>query len=106
MSNYTCCEKAYIRGLSDGGMSVKHIAEKMKRSVSGIYDVLSRNEEDRDTEQGRPKKLTERGRRSIITYVKKNRKATLNEIKNHCPDDISKSTIRRVLHNAGIERQI
>ena len=34
MTNLTCCDKAYIRGLVRGGMKVKEIAEEMSMSVS------------------------------------------------------------------------
>jgi hypothetical protein len=41
MTKLTCCEKAYIRGLRDGGMSIAKIEQKTKMSASGIYKIFS-----------------------------------------------------------------
>lgn len=103
MHKYTDSEKEYIYGLSDGGLSVKQIIEKVGRSESGIYKVLSkRYEKKHKKQQGRPHKLTERDKRQIVTSIKRNKGITLGEIKNSFGGDVSKATIRRAIHESGI----
>ncbi|MEN2495658.1 MAG: hypothetical protein MHMPM18_005240 [Marteilia pararefringens] len=61
----------------------------------GIFDDLPK--------KGRPKKITDRARRSIIRTITSNPFATSNEIKSSLPEnvDVSTQTIRRELVNDG-----
>ncbi|CEP14594.1 hypothetical protein, partial, partial [Parasitella parasitica] len=109
-SNFTCCEKAYILGLSKGGMDVNQIAKEVNRSVSGIYKILKKRDEEPSTKpavkQGRPPKLTERSKRGVVNYTRKNRRATVGEITNASVDNISKATVRRTLHEVDLNNRI
>ena len=110
MSNLTCCEKAYIRGLRDGGMDVQKIAVKAGRSVSGVYRVLNDENANTSTEpakpMGRPPKLTERDKRAVVLQARKNRRATLAEITNNVACTASMWTIRTALHEAEMHSRV
>jgi hypothetical protein len=74
MRNLTCCEKAYICGLHDGGMSVQEIEVKTGVSASGIYKVLKRENEDQPPKSanpvGRPKNSLQEIRGLILLWQK------------------------------------
>ncbi|CEP18926.1 hypothetical protein [Parasitella parasitica] len=110
MRNFTCCEKAYVYGLRDGGMNVEEIAKKVGKSASGVYKVLDRRDEEQCVEprkpRGRPSKLSARGKRQLVAYTKKNRQATLSDIADESTDLVSKSTVRRALHEAGVNNRV
>ncbi|CEP12888.1 hypothetical protein [Parasitella parasitica] len=107
-TNITCCEKAYIPGLSKGG--INQIAKEVNRLASGIYTILKKPDEEPSTKPagklGRPPKLTERSKRSVVNYTRKNRRATLGEITNASVDNISKATVRRALHEVDLNNRI
>ncbi|CEP11160.1 hypothetical protein [Parasitella parasitica] len=110
MRNFTCCEKAYVYGLRDGGMNVEEIAKKVGKSASGVYKVLDRRDEEQCVEprkpRGRPSKLSARSKRQLVAYTKKNRRATLSDIANESTDLVSKSTVRRALHEGGVNNRV
>ncbi|CEP10102.1 hypothetical protein [Parasitella parasitica] len=96
LTNITCCEKAYILGLSKGGIDVDQIAKEVKRLASGIYKILKKCDEEPSTKpvgkQGRPSKLTEGSKRSEIT--------------NASVDNVSKATVRHALHEVKLNNRI
>jgi transposase len=108
--NVTCCEQAYIKGLRDGGMDVEKIAEKVNRSSSAIYKIINAKNTNEVTgplkPMGRPPKLSERDRRSLVRYTNTNRRATLGEISLNSPAKVSNSTVRRALHDEGVNNRI
>ena len=75
MKRLTCCDKAYIRGLSDGGVEAKEIATRISMSLSGVYRVLSTEKDDEspisEKKVGRPSKLSQRDERAFAIYAKK-----------------------------------
>lgn len=109
-TNLTCCEKAYIKGLYEGGMKGPQIAIKVKRSEAAIYKIVTAKIADENSgpsvTQGRPKKLNERDVRAVVRYATKNRRATLGEITQNVPTDVSPKTIRRTLHQEEIYSRI
>ncbi|CEP09290.1 hypothetical protein [Parasitella parasitica] len=56
--------------------------------------------------RGRPSKLSARGKRQLVAYNKKNRRATLSDIANESTDLVSKSTVRCALHEAGVNNRV
>ena len=55
---------------------------------------------------GRPKKMNERDLRHLANDVKKNRRATLQNITNDTPSDVSQCTIRKSLHELGLSNRV
>ncbi|GAN05220.1 hypothetical protein MAM1_0085d04689 [Mucor ambiguus] len=80
--NYTCRDRAYLRGLRDGGMPVKQIVEKTGVSSSGV------------------------GKRALRVQVKKDRRMTLAEIIKNCADQVSICVIRNALHEGKLFNRV
>ena len=104
--NLTCCEKAYIHGLKDGGMKPAEISRKLKKPSQTIHSVLRRIDKPPSKKSSRPVgrqlKLTERDIRGYIRYARKNKGATLAEIWKSGRPDVSKDVVRNALRNANL----
>ena len=110
MTKYTCCDKAYIRGLREGGMAMELIAKKFDVTAASIYKMLTRDDLKKSTESpkplGRPPKLSERDKRQYAIIAKRNRRATLGEITNEGPANVSTRTVRKALHEQGLNNRV
>ena len=75
MTHLTCCQKAYINGLNDGGMKVKDIATKVDVPLTTVYRVIKLGYTKEPTPivetRGRPSKFTARDRRAVVNIAKK-----------------------------------
>jgi transposase len=102
--------KDKIIGMDITGWSCRKIAEKLDLDPSTVTKVVKRYKLSGSTENsarpGRPKKMTERDHRHLVDNVKKNRHATLQDITNSMPSKVSVDTVRRALHNQGINSRI
>jgi hypothetical protein len=91
-------------------MDVEKIAIKVNRSPSAIYKIVNAKDTNEVTDPpkpiGRPPKLNERDRRPIVRYTNANRRATLSEISLNCAIKVSISTVRRALHDEGLNNRI
>ncbi len=103
-------EAAYILGLSDAGTLPSEIASKVARDKSTITRLLKRYNYKSfagvNKRPGRPKKATERDIRAIVRKAIANRRSPLADITNFSPIDISESTTRRILKEAGLQKHI
>jgi transposase len=103
-------EAAYILGMSDGGALPPQIASRVGRDKSTINKLLRRHDWKSfvgiGKSSGRPKKTTERDNRLIVRKATISRRRTLSDITNLAPINISKSTTRRVLKEAGLKKYI
>jgi transposase len=104
------CTKDQIIGMSTTGRSGREIAKKLGLVPSTVNMVISRYKLSGTTENltrpGRPKILTKRDNRHLVNDVKKNRRATLQDITNNAPSNVSKGTIRSTLHELGMNSRI
>ena len=91
---------AIIQALEDN-QSPSELAKKFRVNRSTIYDTKKRFQNHTTVKSrprtGRPEKLSDTAKRYIDTLVRRNPSITLNELVASTPDDISKSTVRRVL---------
>ena len=87
------------------GMSVKNIAKVYKKSRTAIYKVLRKYKAHevlgRKPGCGRKRKTTKYQDRMILREVKKDRKATREEIRESLELDVSDRTIRRRISESG-----
>jgi transposase len=103
-------QKNTIVTLRTGGWEVKKIAEHTGHKLDTVYRTLrnfkSRNTLERLEGSGRPKKLNDRDTRSLVKYLRANRRATLGDITNSLPVKVSEGTIRKALRANGINNRI
>jgi transposase len=103
-------EAAYILGMSDAGAIPSQIAAKVQRDKSTITRLLQRHDYKSflgvGKSTGRPKKTTERDEKLLVRKATVNRRSTLSDITNLAPVDISTSTTRRLLKEAGLQKHI
>jgi transposase len=108
MKNLTCCEKTYICGLHDGGMSVGEIVKKMgeRVSASGVYKVLQRENENGPPSTGnpvgRPEKHSARDKRAYIINEKRGKQTTPGQAIEHGATEMSKYAIRKLQQQANL----
>ena len=85
---------------------VEKIVNQLGLVPSTVNKVIKRykdaNSTENGTRSGRPKKLTERDTRYLVSNVKMNRRSTLQDITNEMPSKVSLSTIRRILHEIAL----
>ena len=102
--------KDRIIGMSTAGLSGRNIADQLGLVPSTVNKVIKRYKDSGSTENstrsGRPKKITERDYRHLVSNVKKDRRSTLQDITNKMPSKVSLSTIRRTLHERSINSRI
>jgi len=95
-----------IVGMSLAGSKAAKIAHTLQVHKSTVSRILKLHEKtgtvERKMSSGRPRKLTERDERSLVSVVNKNRRATLTDIANSLPTKVSKNTVRRALHRLRI----
>ena len=110
MTHLTCCQKAYINGLNDGGMKVKDIATKVDVPLTTVYRVIKLGYTKEPTPivetRGRPSKFTARDRRAVVNIAKKNRRMTLAEITDVSPVKAHSNTIRLILKEANMNNKV
>ena len=100
-----------IVGLSEAGKKGVEIAAIIGVHVRTVQRVVKKFRED-GTYKCKPcggshaKKLSDRDVRAIIRVSKTHRRSTLSEITNICSTQVSRSTIRRALHESGILSRI
>jgi hypothetical protein len=98
--------RGQIVGMSKAGSKSPAIAAELNVSERTVRSVLQQFKNRGDVEikksPGRPRKLSERDVRSVVTYLHKNRRATLADITNSLPTKVSQSTVRRTLHSLRI----
>lgn len=103
--------RARIVGLSEAGKTGVDIAAIVRVHVRTVQRVVKKFRED-GTYKCKPcggshaKKLSDRDVRAIIRVSKTHRRSTLSEITNICSTQVSRSTIRRALHESGIFSRI
>lgn len=103
--------RARIVGLSEAGKTGVDIAAIVGVHVRTVQRVVKKFRED-GTYKCKPcggshaKKLSDRDVRAIIRVSKTHRRSTLSEITNICSTQVSRSTIRRALHESGIFSRI
>jgi len=102
--------KDMIIGMHITGQSGRSIAKQLVLSPITVNKVIARYKLSSTTENrqrsGRPKKMNERDTRHLVNDVKQNRRATLQEITNNSPCNVSMSTISNTLHEQGIKSRI
>jgi transposase len=102
--------KDMIIGMSIAGQSGPSIGKQLDLAPSTVKKVIKRYKLLSSTENhprsGRPKKMTERDHRHLVSNVMKNRHATLQDITNNMPSNVSQRTIQRVLHEHNINSRI
>jgi transposase len=102
--------KDRLIGMSTAGQSGPSIAKELDLAPATVKSVIARYKLSGSTENclrsGRPKKMAKRDHRNLMSDVKKNRRATLQDITNNAPSNVSQSTIRRALHENNINSRI
>lgn len=102
-------ERGMIVGAYRFGHSIREISAKFQISRSTVGDVVVKwkreNVIERQPRPGKPKKLTDRDRRSLRRVVTSNRKSSLQKVSQEfrlaSGSDVSDHTIRRELHALG-----
>jgi len=103
--------RARIIGLSEGGFTGVQIAATTGVPIRTVTRLVKTFRKD-GTYKRKPcggshaKKLSDRDVRAIIRVSKTHRCSTLSEITNICSTQVSRSTIRRALHESGIFSRI
>jgi transposase len=96
--------------MSTSGLSGHKIAKELGLVAATVNMVIARYKLSNSTENlprsGRPKKMNERDRRHLVSDVKKDRRASLQDITNTTASNASSSTIRRELHERGMDNRI
>jgi len=103
-----------IHSLRESGLSWGKIAEqtgKSKDSVRKIFGRVQKNNSFKEkTRSGRPRKLSERDRRIIISLLRKSKTKTVESIRKeasvHHNIDVSESTIRRAFRESGFVARV
>lgn len=89
-----------------GGTKQKDVAEILEVPVSSVSNIwqrfLKRGTSENAPRQGRPSPTTERDRRRLLRIVEKDKRASLADITSEWNANVSKSTVRRVLHGLGV----
>lgn len=110
MTEIKSTKKAYVNGMSKGGMKAKDIAIVVNLPLGTVYRIIregyTEDEVPREQKRGRPPKFSERDIRSVVNFAKGQRRATLAEITNECNIDAHPNTIRKMLRNAGFNNRI
>lgn len=107
---YTGEEKAQVVGMFKGGCRVSEIAVSLGIPKQSISDILKKyrieNTVETSQRSGRPKKLSERDTRAIVRVAKQNRRATLADITNSLPIQVSHTVVRQALKDSGLQSRI
>lgn len=93
--------RALIVSAVETGMSYRDVATIAKCSPGTVFNIFQRWKSQRTLDKrprsGRPKKLTVQQIRYVILTLKRDRKVTYKSLVNHLGEQISRSTIRRVI---------
>ncbi|KAF8929327.1 hypothetical protein BGZ47_001107, partial [Haplosporangium gracile] len=88
--------RGQIVGMSKAGSKSPSIAAELNVSERTVRSVLQQFKNRGDVEikksPDRPRQLSERDIRTVVTYLYKNRSATLADITNSLPSKVSHST--------------
>lgn len=102
--------KNRLIGAIESGLSVAKAAELVGMPKSTAYDIKNKFKKTGSTanlrRSGRPKKLSEAGKRLIVRNAIKARCKPFRELANELQLDVSASTIRRVLDEKGYHRRV
>ena len=96
-----------IIGMSEGGSTQVQIAATIKVSVRTIKRLVKKFRENGTYKhepcgQSHTPKLSDRDVRTILRFLKNNRRASISEISSVCPTPVCERTIQRLLHRSGI----
>ena len=98
--------RAMIVGMRIVGLKLSEIALIVERHVPTISRIISSYYEHGSVElpkrSGRPKKLSDCDRRSLVREVKQNRHALLAKIGNTFPNPICLRNLRKEVHDLGL----
>lgn len=103
MTQYSCCQKAYMNGLHKGGMKAKEIAIQVDVPLGTVYRLIRAGYDPNDTTpfvetRGRnQQKYSAREKRWVVNFALKNKKATLDEIITGTRIDACRNTVRKML---------
>lgn len=103
-------QRATIVGMKLGGAKARQIADLLELPLSTVYTVLSTCEARKSAapqnRSGRPKALQPRDSRSLVRILKKDRRASLNDITNQSPAKVHCNTVRKALHDEGFHSRV
>lgn len=102
--------KETVVRMNNSGLPPSQIAKHCDLPVNSVKSILRRFKKRGTVESlkpsGRPKKLSDRDVRSLVSDVKTERRATLQDITNNMVTKVSTSTVRRALGNEGIHSRV
>ena len=102
--------RAMIVGMRTVGLKLSEIALIVERPIPTISKIISSYYEHGSVKLPkrfrRPKKLSDRDRRSLVRDMKQNRRAPLAEIGNTLPNPICLRTLRKEVHDLGLNNYI
>ncbi len=98
---------SYYELYQRGHISINMIALELNVSWKRVDEIFTKFKETSDIKEkpreGRPPIVTDRMKRNIILFVKKNRKSSLIDIKTHLKLDITTVTIAKILKEEGLQ---
>ena len=98
--------QAMIVGMRIVGLKLSEIALIVERPVPTISKIITSYYEHGSNElpnrSRRPKKLLDHNRRSLVRVMKRNRYAPLAEIGNTIPNPVCLRTLRKEVHDLGL----
>ena len=99
-----------IVGMRRAGCTYAYIAGELNIPKSTVGNIirrfLERGTTDSLVRSGRPKLISERGMRVILRMIYNNRRISLTKISSQITPRLSVSTIRRALHDIGLNSRI
>ena len=102
--------RAMIVGMRIVGLKLSEIALIVERHVPTISRIINSYYEHGSIElpkrSRRPKKLSNRDRRSLVREIKRNCYAPLPEIGNNLPNLVCLQTLRKEVHDLGLNSYI
>jgi transposase len=103
-------ENTRVVGMFKGGCRMSEIAVSMDIPKQSISDILKKyrieNTVETSRHSGRPKKLSEWDIRAIVQVAKQHMKATLVDITNSLPVQVSQTVVRQALKDSGLQNRI
>ncbi|KAA6397418.1 MAG: putative Transposable element Tc3 transposase [Streblomastix strix] len=85
-------------------LSIKQISILKKKPYKSVWNIITKHDKKKmNKKRGRPEKTSERDKRRIARYTKKNRRISHRRIADALDIDISPTTTLRVLHQKGFK---